>query len=105
MRIRGCAPRWNEARELILRLARENPSWGYLRIVGELRKLGIAVSVSSSRNILGKAGEGQLSVNESNALPRVLRSGHLLVMQRFDWRRSLTFFTTEGVKCSLTFPR
>ena len=45
-----------EVCELILRLARENPSWGYLRIVGELRKLGIAVSATSVRNILGKAG-------------------------------------------------
>jgi putative transposase len=43
-------------RELVLRLARENPSWGYLRIVGELRKLGIAVSATSVRNILAKAG-------------------------------------------------
>jgi hypothetical protein len=34
MHIRGCAPRWSEVRELILHLARENPSWGYLRIVG-----------------------------------------------------------------------
>jgi hypothetical protein len=42
--------------ELILRLARENPSWGYQRIVGELRKIGIAVSATSVRNILAGAG-------------------------------------------------
>jgi putative transposase len=39
-----------------LRLARENPSWGYLRIAGELRKLDVVVSASSVRNILTKAG-------------------------------------------------
>jgi hypothetical protein len=43
-------------RELVLRLARENPSWRYLRIVGELRKVGIAVSATSVRNILARAG-------------------------------------------------
>lgn len=41
-----------EMRELIMRLARENPSWGYQRIVGELRKLGLTVSATSVRNIL-----------------------------------------------------
>ncbi|MFN2629633.1 MAG: hypothetical protein ABR569_13510 [Gaiellaceae bacterium] len=50
------APFWTppirrEAQELVLRLARENPSWGYLRIVGELRKLGVTVSATSVRNI------------------------------------------------------
>jgi putative transposase len=45
-----------EMRELVVRLARENPSWGYLRIVGELRRLGIVVSATSVRNILIKAG-------------------------------------------------
>ena len=44
-----------EVCELVLRLARENPSWGYQRIVGELRKLSIAVSATSVRNILAKA--------------------------------------------------
>ena len=38
--------------ELVLRMARENPRWGYQRIVGECAKLGIQVSATSVRNIL-----------------------------------------------------
>jgi putative transposase len=33
-------------------MADENPRWGYLRIVGECRKLGITVSATSVRSIL-----------------------------------------------------
>jgi transposase InsO family protein len=36
---------------LVLRLARENPRWGYLRIVGELRKLGVTASATSVSNV------------------------------------------------------
>jgi transposase InsO family protein len=38
--------------DLVLRLARENPRWGYQRVVGECAKLGVTVSATSVRNIL-----------------------------------------------------
>jgi putative transposase len=55
-RHRGRPPIDRKVRELILRLARENNSWGYVRIVGELRKLGIRVSATLVRNVLRAAG-------------------------------------------------
>lgn len=41
-----------ECRQLILRLAKENPRWGYGRIQGELFKLGYAISPTAIRNLL-----------------------------------------------------
>ena len=43
-------------RVLVLRLARENPSWGYRRIHGELLVLGIKTAASTVWEILRQAG-------------------------------------------------
>src|ERR1035437_7038208 len=41
-----------EVRDLVLRIASENPRWGCVRIQGELRKLGIDISATAIRNLL-----------------------------------------------------
>ena len=51
-----------ETVELVLRLAGENPRWGYQRIVGEARKVGVRVSASSVRSILRRHGLGPAPV-------------------------------------------
>ncbi|MBN1461900.1 MAG: hypothetical protein JXA57_20410 [Armatimonadetes bacterium] len=45
-----------QTQALVLRLARENPRWGYLRIQGELKKLGISISATGICSVLRRHG-------------------------------------------------
>src|SRR5215216_6654339 len=79
-----------EVRELVVRLARENTSWGYVRIVGELRKLGIDVSATLVRNVLRAAG-----------VPRAPQRGQLhsrsFLRQHAATTLACDFFTVDTV--------
>ncbi len=78
----GRPPIGAEVRDLILRLARENSNWGYPRIVGELRKLGIVVSATLVRNVLRAAG-----------IPPAPQRGQL------DWRSFLRQHAATTLAC------
>jgi len=54
----GRPPIRRESRDLVLRLAHENPRWGYQRIVGELKGLGATVSPTTVRTWVRAAGLG-----------------------------------------------
>src|SRR3989475_2465054 len=76
--------------ELILRLARENPRWGYLRIRGECAKLGIKVSGTSVRNILRRNALGPAPRRGGPSWAEFLRSQAAGVL-------ACDFFTVETV--------
>jgi putative transposase len=55
-RLRGRPPVAAQTRQLALRLATENPTWGYKRIHGELVGLGVRLSPSTVWNLLHRHG-------------------------------------------------
>jgi putative transposase len=79
---RGRPPLSVEVRELVLRLARENPRWGHRRICGELGKLGLRVLPTSIRRLIARA----------NLEPAPRRSGP-------SWREFLRAQAASIVAC------
>jgi hypothetical protein len=63
-----------EIRRTILCLARENPTWGYRRIHGELTQLGIHIAASTVCAILKRAGIDPAPGRNSDSWTTFLRS-------------------------------
>ena len=77
-------------RELILRLAKENPRWGYKRIQGELQKLGIKMSATAIRKLLARRGLGPAPRRGGTTWRRFLA-------QQASGMVACDFFTVETV--------
>ena len=75
---------------LVLRLARENPRWGYQRIVGEVRGLGLRVSATTVRKILQQAGLGPAGQRGGLSWRAFLR-------QQAQSMLAVDFFTVETI--------
>jgi transposase len=86
----GRPPVPDEVRELILRMGRENPRWGCVRIRGELAKLGIWVSASAIRMLLRANGLGPAPRPDGPTWRVFLRSQAQGIL-------ALDFFTVETV--------
>lgn len=85
---RGRPPTLRSIRALILRLARENSSWGYRRIHGELASLGIEVAASTVWEILKEHGFPPSPERTSTTWADLLRgqAGALLACDFFETR-------------------
>ena len=75
-------------RSLVLRLARENESWGYRRVHGELAVLGVTVAPSTVWQILKDAGFGSAPRREGPGWAEFLRSQAQAIL-------ALDFFTAD----------
>ncbi|MEU8140240.1 integrase core domain-containing protein [Streptodolium elevatio] len=70
----GRPPTVRSIRVLVLRLARENPAWGYRRIHGELAALKIRVAASTVWKILKEAGVDPAPARGATTRSAFLRS-------------------------------
>ncbi len=86
----GRPPIGGENRQLVLRLARENPRWGYQRIAGELRGLGFRGLATTVRKLLRQAGLGPAGERTGPSWREFLRAqAHSML--------AVDFFTVETI--------
>jgi putative transposase len=69
----GRPPLDDDVRQLIVRLATENPRWGYHRLKGELLRLGVRASATAIRSTLRRHGLGLAPRRTTTTWRRFLR--------------------------------
>ena len=81
----GRPPTAEEITQLVLRMARENPSWGYDRIVGALANLGHQISDQTVGNILKAHGIGPAPKRKRQTTWKTFLQSHWDVLGAIDF--------------------
>ena len=81
----GRPPVAEEIKELIVRMARENPTWGYDRIQGVLANLGHQISDATVGNILKEHGIEPASDRKRQTTWRTFLAAHWHVLAAIDF--------------------
>jgi putative transposase len=85
----GRPPIPTDIEQLVIRLARDNPAWGYDRIVGAVHNLGCDISDQTIGNILRRNGLGTSPEGRKNT------TWSSFIRQHRDVLWATDFFTTE----------
>jgi putative transposase len=87
----GRPPLDQEVQQLVVRLARENPRWGYQRIKGELLRLGVRISAAAVRTTLRRHGLDPAPRRSSSTWSAFLRQQAAGIM-------ACDFFTVDTIR-------
>ena len=90
---------WLEIRRLVVRMAEENPTWGYTRIQGALKNVGHRVGRSTIRRILKVAGLPPVPHRPTSwqtflkAHWGVIAGADFFTTEVWTWRGLVTYYT------------
>jgi hypothetical protein len=92
----GRPPVAPEIQELVLQLARENPSWGYDRIQGASANLGYSIADSAVGNILKAHGMEAAPMRKRQTSWRTFLRAHWVVLAAIDFT-TIEVWTRDGL--------
>jgi hypothetical protein len=98
-------PAWptQESKELVLRLAKENPRWGYDRIQGALANLGQVISATTVANILKEHGIEPAPERKRQTTWKTFLKAHWQVLAAVDFTTIEVWSSRGLVTCYLLF--
>ena len=99
----GRPPTDDSTVQLVLRLARENPSWGYDRVAGALAELGHAISDTTVGNILREHAEHPAPARKRGTSWSDFIAAHKDLLLGCDFFTKVVWTLTGPVTCYVLF--
>jgi putative transposase len=98
----GRPPTPEGIREIVVRMARENPRWGYTRIQGALYHLGHQIGRNTVKRILEEQGPDPAPMRRKRTFSTTFLKAHVEVMAAADFF-SVEILTLRGLVRTMVF--